>query len=126
MATQSYVLGPSDDAKQLPLVHFHNGIINLPQYLHRLNNRLPLPVYDQTHALVLLHLRSYTIPLYVKLNLLHQKHLLDRKSTRLNSSHVSTSYAVFCSKEKNPASLIAQRTCNPTALPARTSIVLNH
>src|SRR5207249_12140660 len=26
--------------------------------------------------------------------------LLDRKSTRLNSSHVSTSYAVFCLKKK--------------------------
>src|SRR5690625_6752376 len=26
---------------------------------------------------------------------------LDRKSTRLNSSHVATSYAVFCSKKKN-------------------------
>src|SRR5699024_12083067 len=25
----------------------------------------------------------------------------DRKSTRLNSSHVSISYAVFCSKQKN-------------------------
>src|SRR5207249_5355867 len=25
----------------------------------------------------------------------------DRKSTRLNSSHVSNSYAVFCSKKKN-------------------------
>src|SRR5437868_14980654 len=28
---------------------------------------------------------------------------VDRKSTRLNSSHVSTSYAVFCSKKKNHA-----------------------
>src|SRR5690625_6852203 len=26
----------------------------------------------------------------------------DRKSTRLNSSHVATSYAVFCSKKKTP------------------------
>src|SRR5690625_6151675 len=26
----------------------------------------------------------------------------DRKSTRLNSSHVATSYAVFCLKKKNP------------------------
>src|SRR5690606_41360766 len=26
----------------------------------------------------------------------------DRKSTRLNSSHVKISYAVFCSKKKNP------------------------
>src|SRR5699024_11516259 len=28
--------------------------------------------------------------------------VLDRKSTRLNSSHVSTSYAVFCLKKKRP------------------------
>src|SRR5690606_39681422 len=27
---------------------------------------------------------------------------LDRKSTRLNSSHVKISYAVFCLKKKNP------------------------
>src|SRR5437899_914781 len=27
----------------------------------------------------------------------------DRKSTRLNSSHLGSSYAVFCSKKKNPA-----------------------
>src|SRR5690625_6455386 len=27
--------------------------------------------------------------------------ILDRKSTRLNSSHVATSYAVFCLKKKN-------------------------
>src|SRR5207249_7835953 len=32
----------------------------------------------------------------------HQKRdSLDRKSTRLNSSHVSISYAVFCLKKKN-------------------------
>src|SRR5690625_5601095 len=28
-------------------------------------------------------------------------HRLDRKSTRLNSSHVAISYAVFCLKKKN-------------------------
>src|SRR5690606_41246277 len=28
------------------------------------------------------------------------EHRIDRKSTRLNSSHVKTSYAVFCSKKK--------------------------
>src|SRR5437868_14336078 len=31
----------------------------------------------------------------------------DRKSTRLNSSHVSISYAVFCLKKKNKRSLQA-------------------
>src|SRR5207249_9389027 len=30
----------------------------------------------------------------------------DRKSTRLNSSHVSISYAVFCLKKKNRASYL--------------------
>src|SRR5690625_6551085 len=30
-----------------------------------------------------------------------QKALRDRKSTRLNSSHVAISYAVFCLKKKN-------------------------
>src|SRR5437870_13688088 len=29
-----------------------------------------------------------------------EKNLLDRKSTRLNSSHVAISYAVFCLKKK--------------------------
>src|SRR5690606_40444204 len=29
-----------------------------------------------------------------------QRHLRDRKSTRLNSSHVKISYAVFCLKKK--------------------------
>src|SRR3989454_5362087 len=33
---------------------------------------------------------------------------LDRKSTRLNSSHLVISYAVFCLKKKNTNSVIAQ------------------
>src|SRR5690242_21571239 len=32
----------------------------------------------------------------------------DRKSTRLNSSHMSTSYAVFCLKKKNTTSYMLQ------------------
>src|SRR3712207_7235267 len=31
----------------------------------------------------------------------HVLHYLDRKSTRLNSSHANISYAVFCLKKKN-------------------------
>src|SRR5437870_8045948 len=33
----------------------------------------------------------------------------DRKSTRLNSSHVAISYAVFCLKKKNQLHFITQR-----------------
>src|SRR5438477_9117153 len=36
---------------------------------------------------------------------------LDRKSTRLNSSHMSISYAVFCLKKKKR---ICSHTINPT------------
>src|SRR5438874_5315022 len=34
------------------------------------------------------------------------KHWLDRKSTRLNSSHVENSYAVFCLKKKNGSRVV--------------------
>src|SRR5689334_23444516 len=46
--------------------------------------------------------------------------IADRKSTRLNSSHSSTSYAVFCSKKKRPAvgrALAADRDRHPRARP---------
>src|SRR5690349_23712884 len=38
------------------------------------------------------------VPLAAAVDRLHE---LDRKSTRLNSSHVEISYAVFCLKKKN-------------------------
>src|SRR5437868_9854152 len=40
----------------------------------------------------------------------------DRKSTRLNSSHVSISYAVFCLKKKN----------NTTTFPPTITTILSH
>ena len=33
------------------------------------------------------------------------EHYVDRKSTRLNSSHITISYAAFCLKKKNKKSL---------------------
>src|SRR5437899_5438227 len=45
---------------------------------------------------------------------------LDRKSTRLNSSHLGISYAVFCLKKKNtitnPSSLTNATSCTGTIL----------
>src|SRR5437773_8917463 len=37
----------------------------------------------------------------------------DRKSTRLNSSHITISYAVFCLKKKNTARLYSKVVCFP-------------
>src|SRR5256885_7380057 len=36
---------------------------------------------------------------------------LDRKSTRLNSSHLVISYAVFCLKKKNSPTVLSSSTC---------------
>src|SRR5690606_40723465 len=41
---------------------------------------------------------SWSLPFYPSLQ---NYHTLDRKSTRLNSSHVKISYAVFCSPKNN-------------------------
>src|SRR5438067_10113589 len=40
---------------------------------------------------------------------------LDRKSTRLNSSHVSISYAVFCLKKKKPSPTLVAADCNSSS-----------
>src|SRR5258705_10244908 len=39
-------------------------------------------------------------------------HVLDRKSTRLNSSHLGISYAVFCLKKKKQSQQL-EGTCPP-------------
>src|SRR5438067_7623566 len=43
--------------------------------------------------------------------------LEDRKSTRLNSSHVSSSYAVFCLKKKNNGARDSRPECDVTSAP---------
>src|SRR5258708_31809119 len=45
--------------------------------------------------------RVETRGVYIQDVVLPQDQLLDRKSTRLNSSHQIISYAVFCLKKKN-------------------------
>src|SRR5207253_9630116 len=42
--------------------------------------------------------------------------ILDRKSTRLNSSHVATSYAVFCLKKKMRRAIQLSRISTPEAI----------
>src|SRR2546426_4866233 len=51
-------------------------------------------------------------PLFVSAGPQHsgREHFKDRKSTRLNSSHLVISYAVFCLKKKSRPSLIVSRT----------------
>src|SRR5690554_7655158 len=50
----------------------------------------------------------------------HQVDPLDRKSTRLNSSHVRISYAVFCLKKKK---MIACVSCHQTSIRQAANII---
>src|SRR3712207_6996815 len=58
--------------------------------------------------------------------------LLDRKSTRLNSSHANISYAVFCLKKKHPASYecrckrITTRSASPAAQCSQILLLITH
>src|SRR3712207_8847510 len=45
------------------------------------------------------------VPIAMRMSSPHRLELLDRKSTRLNSSHANISYAVFCLKKKKNVSL---------------------
>src|SRR5690606_39443497 len=45
----------------------------------------------------------------IQLTFLCGHKVLDRKSTRLNSSHVKSSYAVFCLKKKNRSTGLVSR-----------------
>src|SRR3712207_7279225 len=63
-----------------------------------------------THAAVIEH------PEFLKESQLEEEVTrLDRKSTRLNSSHANISYAVFCLKKKNSPNI--QRSCSLSTLP---------
>src|SRR5690606_10920217 len=74
-------------------------------------SRLRIYKFRGTFQILLIFLFFYTFSsfvnqdLLVRLNLVGVEHyfsfpLIDRKSTRLNSSHVKISYAVFCLKKK--------------------------
>src|SRR5947209_14255861 len=53
---------------------------------------------------------------------------LDRKSTRLNSSHANISYAVFCLKKKKPPTTKHDKETITTNAPASTQLrpLLHH
>src|SRR3989454_7171494 len=72
---------------------------------------VPLQRVHRVHLLVeqtLLELPDVLLPLLeIDRPALFYVELVDRKSTRLNSSHLVISYAVFCLKKKNLTQLLA-------------------
>src|SRR5699024_11963193 len=88
-------------------------------YSLSLHDALPISVHDFTESRVI-RVRFYRIDIpefekascttyaikgiiliYDLMNIFSFFGIIDRKSTRLNSSHVSISYAVFCLKKKH-------------------------
>src|SRR5256885_10278935 len=70
--------------------------------------------------------RFPTVRLMVDANSAYHLEEADRKSTRLNSSHLVISYAVFCLKKKPPIlsrhhSELSTRIRTPSAVPVTTA-----
>src|SRR2546429_6665223 len=67
----------------------------------------PMLVDEIFHYVRVIAARGVTILLAAQ----NANYALDRKSTRLNSSHGYISYAVFCLKKKNNTDIVSRRTC---------------
>src|SRR5258707_12550543 len=70
-----------------------------------------LPISQLMQAIKLLQLSNLDLAAYVE-GELERNPLLDRKSTRLNSSHANISYAVFCLKKKKKTNHKQLTPCN--------------
>src|SRR5699024_12715055 len=87
-----------------PSLFFFNVPAPSEIYTLSLHDALPILHYAVHACLVLIHrlrrfsLRRYCQPHWSRVD-------PDRKSTRLNSSHVSISYAVFCLKKKTEGNI---------------------
>src|SRR5256885_8474165 len=62
-------------------------------------------------------LHAVVVPLVSGNHLIVPLQFADRKSTRLNSSHLVISYAVFCLKKKNNHSILSIRILPPSPEP---------
>src|SRR5699024_11558043 len=64
------------------------------------HEKIPQCLLNQTNVVFLVaHMNDSIIGRQYIYSILDKRPRIDRKSTRLNSSHVSTSYAVFCLKK---------------------------
>src|SRR5690606_41842657 len=67
---------------------------------HSVRGPVLFPPADSHHPTVSLLRSRATLSVYLSRPERQYRHDRDRKSTRLNSSHVKISYAVFCLKKK--------------------------
>src|SRR5699024_12880503 len=88
------------------LSHFHSYLFffnqpaNTEIYTLSLHDALPICEFQYTEECIPEYLKRWWRENLIVSYILTALVFLDRKSTRLNSSHVSISYAVFCLKKK--------------------------
>src|SRR5699024_12663194 len=79
-------------------------IVTATTEIYTLSLHDALPIYIQEYHIRPIRDRHLTVCNHQMV----RKAMLDRKSTRLNSSHVSISYAVFCLKKKKKKQITNQ------------------
>src|SRR3712207_8975705 len=85
------------------LFPYHDALPILPELKKYLSSNIPRGVW--TYLLVVTRL---TVDSCIPISLAISRRiigLIDRKSTRLNSSHANISYAVFCLKKKKKSQI---------------------
>src|SRR5260221_3680187 len=95
-----------------PKFFFFNDTATTEIYTLSLHDALPISRYETTAAVTpTTRVRPHDLP----------EHRVDRKSTRLNSSHTVISYAVFCLKKKNTRHRCCARSTSRCTVPGRPS-----
>src|SRR5690348_17876723 len=82
------------------LFFFFHATTTTSIYTLSLHDALPTYYYRASQSEILDHFRSVRVAVGLPMLAYDVPSAVDRKSTRLNSSHPSISYAVFCSKKK--------------------------
>src|SRR5690554_7678998 len=95
--------------------------ITLLIYLQRPSRFVPVPQHYPLGLAAIQLQRMHRRPVGVTMDQGGYPMGADRKSTRLNSSHVRISYAVFCLKKKNTKMTLPPGTCIRIRLISRTN-----
>src|SRR5690625_5311132 len=85
----------TDNVGLKAIIHGEVGVVPVPQH-PQANKIFPLAVNLLSGVFAALLTEGLHVQLHAS---------LDRKSTRLNSSHVAISYAVFCLKKKKDSKM---------------------
>src|SRR5437667_6284102 len=115
----------SEDTLLLLLyLFFFNDTATTEIYTLSLHDALPIPVRKAESTLASSLHRKASMP---RASAACSSSRIDRKSTRLNSSHITISYAVFCLKKKNTTTQAdSQRGKQPGAAQDRLSHYCAH